>query len=69
MLRFQTKTVSDAFTVNHGDLVTLGSSTLELHIHEGTNTCDDCEPGLVQAKLQEQEEEKEEQGTYINISI
>ncbi|XP_059149034.1 angiogenic factor with G patch and FHA domains 1-like isoform X2 [Physella acuta] len=37
--------------LSHGDVLQLGSTKLLLHIHKGYETCEDCEPGLVQAKL------------------
>ena len=44
--------MSEAFPVSHGDVIKVGGTTLELHIHPGSETCDDCEPGQVRAKLQ-----------------
>ena len=39
--------------ITHGDELTLGSTTLHLHIHPGSQTCDSCEPGQVQAHAQQ----------------
>lgn len=36
--------------LTHGDRLTVGGTTLLLHIHPGNDTCYDCEPGLVQAQ-------------------
>ena len=44
--------------VQHGDVVVVGSTTLDLHIHLGSDTCDNCEPGLVQAAIKAKEEEE-----------
>ena len=45
--------MSDHFPLSHTCSLRLGSTILELHIHPGIETCDECEPGLVQAKLAE----------------
>ena len=39
----------------HGDELRIGGTTLELHIHPGTDTCEGCEPGQVLAQIQQQE--------------
>ena len=36
--------------VTHGDSLMVGETELRLHIHPGTDTCNDCEPGQVQAQ-------------------
>lgn len=55
----QPRCVSAACAVSHGDVVRLGEDTrLLFHIHDGSDTCDDCEPGQVQAALSKQEPEK-----------
>ena len=36
--------------LTHGDNLTVGGTTLLLHIHPGNDTCDECEPGQVQAQ-------------------
>lgn len=43
-------------TLRHDDVVTVGETLLLCHIHDGNETCDDCEPGLVRARLNEQEQ-------------
>lgn len=35
--------------INHDDIVEVGKTKLLLHIHKGSETCDNCEPGQVQA--------------------
>ena len=63
--------MSQPFPVKHGDIVTVGGTTLCLHIHGGTETCDDCEPGLVQAKVKakQEKEEFENRGRDRNDSL
>ena len=46
----QSKQKSEQRVITHGDELTLGTTTLCLHIHPGTQTCDSCEPGQVQAQ-------------------
>ena len=46
----QSKQKSEQYVITHGDELTLGTTTLHLHIHPGTQTCDSCEPGQVQAQ-------------------
>lgn len=46
----QSKQKSEQHVITHGDELTLGTTTLHLHIHPGTQTCDSCEPGQVQAQ-------------------
>lgn len=48
---FKSKQKSEPQVVTHGDELTLGSTTLHLHIHPGSQTCDSCEPGQVQAQV------------------
>lgn len=45
------RTVSEAQLLSHKDVLQIGSTSFTVHIHPGTETCDDCEPGLVQAKV------------------
>lgn len=52
---FQAKCSSDSVPVNHGDIVQVGCTRFLLHIHSGSETCDDCEPGIVQAAFQAQQ--------------
>lgn len=35
----------------HGDNLRIGKNTFLLHIHKGSTTCINCEPGEVMAKL------------------
>lgn len=37
--------------INHGDIVKIIDTTILLHIHQGLNTCINCEPGEVMSKL------------------
>lgn len=46
------KEVSEKKEVTHHDLLVIGSTTLIVHIHENSETCDDCEPGVYLSKLQ-----------------
>lgn len=46
----ESKQKSEQYVITHGDELTLGTTTLCLHIHPGTQTCDSCEPGQVQAQ-------------------
>ena len=32
--------------LRHGDWLKIGSKTLSVHVHVGSNTCSGCEPGL-----------------------
>ena len=49
----QSKQRSKPQVITHGDELTLGTTTLHLHIHPGSQTCDSCEPGQVQAQAQQ----------------
>ena len=49
----QSKQESKPQVITHGDELTLGSTSLRLHIHPGSQTCDSCEPGQVQAQTQQ----------------
>ncbi|XP_033750133.1 angiogenic factor with G patch and FHA domains 1-like [Pecten maximus] len=41
-------------------ILQFGCTRLLLHIHDGTDTCDECEPGQVQAQLQAQNQQQKE---------
>lgn len=41
------KRESDPHDVTHGSILQVGSTKLLCHIHEGYETCDNCEPGLL----------------------
>jgi pSer/pThr/pTyr-binding forkhead associated (FHA) protein len=43
---------SELQPLSHGDILTVSSTSLMLHIHCGSETCDECEPGEIQARLQ-----------------
>ena len=43
----QAKERSEATPVNHGDVLQLGDTKLLCHIHSGSDTCIQCEPGIV----------------------
>ena len=47
----ESKTESKWFPIKHKDFLKLGSTVFVLHVHRGQETCDDCEPGQVQALL------------------
>ena len=51
-------------TLNHNDIVGVGTTTLLLHVHDGMDTCDDCEPGQIRAKIEALNKEKV--GFYVN---
>ncbi|KAK2176118.1 hypothetical protein NP493_682g01017 [Ridgeia piscesae] len=48
------KKLSASLPVSHLDVLRVGDTELELHIHPGTETCDSCEPGQVMAQQQQQ---------------
>ena len=54
--------MSDLFPLTNCDILNLGGTELELHIHPGTDTCDGCEPGQVRAKLELTEKANQEKG-------
>lgn len=39
---------SDPLPVNHGCIIRIGSTHLLCHMHEGRETCIECEPGCTQ---------------------
>ena len=45
---------SDPQLLSHKDYLTFGTTTLRIHIHGGDQTCDECEPGQVQALFRQQ---------------
>lgn len=51
---FKPKLESKPTALKHGDIVQFGCTRLLLHIHTGSDTCEECEPGLVQAQIQSQ---------------
>lgn len=48
----QPKQQSEAVAITHGDLVKFGETSFLCHIHPGSDTCDECEPGIVMATNQ-----------------
>lgn len=38
---------SDTFDIVHGDVIELNRTKLLCHIHDGSLTCGNCEPGLL----------------------
>ncbi|KAK3606036.1 hypothetical protein CHS0354_025079 [Potamilus streckersoni] len=57
----QAKAASEPVAISHGDQIQFGDGTkLLCHIHPGTDTCDDCEPGQVRAQWQAKNEPKKE---------
>ncbi|KAK6179858.1 hypothetical protein SNE40_012116 [Patella caerulea] len=59
----QPNTVSHEAAVNHGDTMKVGSTEFLLHIHPGNDTCLDCEPGEVKARVK-----KDEPNNYVIMS-
>ncbi|XP_076465194.1 uncharacterized protein LOC143296985 isoform X1 [Babylonia areolata] len=51
----ESKEKSPAIPLSHGDILRVAGTHLLLHIHPGTDTCDDCEPGQVLAALKAQQ--------------
>ncbi|XP_050401397.2 angiogenic factor with G patch and FHA domains 1 isoform X2 [Patella vulgata] len=51
----QPNKVSHEAAVNHGDIMKVGSTEFLLHIHPGNDTCLDCEPGEVKARVKKDE--------------
>ncbi|GBO19133.1 Angiogenic factor with G patch and FHA domains 1 [Araneus ventricosus] len=49
------KQKSNPQVLSHGDKLAFGSCKLLIHIHEGYETCDQCEPGQVIAELSSKE--------------
>ena len=47
----ESKHDSKWFPIKHKDFLKIGSTVFVLHLHRGQETCDDCEPGQVQALL------------------
>ncbi|XP_038079431.1 uncharacterized protein LOC119746525 isoform X2 [Patiria miniata] len=45
------RVVSEPHPLSHRDYITIGGTTLRLHIHPGDETCEECEPGQVQALI------------------
>ncbi|XP_078668397.1 angiogenic factor with G patch and FHA domains 1-like isoform X3 [Branchiostoma floridae x Branchiostoma belcheri] len=52
--------------VSHGAVLQLGGTVLSLHIHNGTDTCDGCEPGLVMAAIAEREKQQQEAAPVLS---
>ena len=61
---FQSKQESEGRKLSHGEQLKIGSTTFLLHIHPGNETCDECEPGQVQAQLKAKEMEDESELVY-----
>ncbi|XP_046559013.1 angiogenic factor with G patch and FHA domains 1-like isoform X3 [Haliotis rubra] len=51
---------SESTVISHGDVLQVGNTTLSLHIHPGSDTCDECEPGQVLGRLQAEEKANRE---------
>ncbi|XP_074037240.1 angiogenic factor with G patch and FHA domains 1 isoform X2 [Leptinotarsa decemlineata] len=49
------KQESEPIAVEHGSRLQIGSTVFLCHVHEGSQTCGHCEPGLIQAKVPEKE--------------
>ncbi|XP_077989398.1 angiogenic factor with G patch and FHA domains 1-like [Glandiceps talaboti] len=54
-LTVEAREESECSPLSHGDTVRIGTTVLRVHIHPGDETCNDCEPGIVQAALAKQE--------------
>ncbi|XP_046559012.1 angiogenic factor with G patch and FHA domains 1-like isoform X2 [Haliotis rubra] len=54
------KVQSESTVISHGDVLQVGNTTLSLHIHPGSDTCDECEPGQVLGRLQAEEKANRE---------
>ena len=61
----ESKQDSDGRKLSHGEQLKIGSTIFLLHIHPGIETCDECEPGQVQAQLKAREMEDEVQITRV----
>ncbi len=46
---------NERYDIKHGDLLKVSTTTILLHIHNGANTCINCEPGEVMSKASKQE--------------
>lgn len=44
----------EKFPLQHGDKIRISNTSLLIHIHNGLNTCNYCEPGIIAAKLAEE---------------
>ncbi|XP_067667160.1 angiogenic factor with G patch and FHA domains 1-like isoform X2 [Haliotis asinina] len=51
---------SESTVLSHGDALRVGNTILSLHIHPGSDTCDECEPGQVLGRLQAEEKANRE---------
>lgn len=40
---------SEPYIIEHGSILQFSQTKLLCHIHEGTSTCNECEPGLLQS--------------------
>ena len=47
-IRIKSKKKSKPSPLSHGDRLKLGATVFMVHIHVGTETCDQCEPGQLQ---------------------
>lgn len=61
--------MSSQFPIGHMNVLNLGGTDIELHIHPGTETCDGCEPGQVQANLRNENRGKERFSRIIFMCI
>ncbi|CAB4013319.1 angiogenic factor with G patch and FHA domains 1 isoform X2, partial [Paramuricea clavata] len=65
----ESKQESEGHKLSHGEQLKIGSTTFLLHIHPGSETCDECEPGQVQAQLKAKEMEDEVLITRVVSSV
>ncbi|XP_055330017.1 angiogenic factor with G patch and FHA domains 1-like [Paramacrobiotus metropolitanus] len=54
------KVVSEKRTLEHLDVLIIGSTSLVCHIHDKDETCDHCEPGIARELLQNVQPQKSE---------
>jgi hypothetical protein len=52
---------NEKFPIQHEDRIRISNTCLLIHIHSGLNTCNNCEPGIVTAKLAEEAKNKEKE--------
>ena len=63
----QAREVSEWFRLQHKDTLTVGGTALCLHIHSGTTTCAECEPGVVQAGHSKKDVESSKCPKYLLV--
>ena len=56
----------DSLALRHGDKICIADTEMSVHIHPGSDTCDDCEPGVAKALLAKAA--LEEEGEFISTT-